>query len=133
MENITKNIVAENMLKLLASKYYPTMDISAVLSCRILLGKNAENNWTIYKLSDRSDTIFHLEKFSSPYVIINIEIDKLTPEQICMAALLCKSKSKYKALDNIKVFYTPLSNTILGDILGSFVIKNHHKKYIINI
>lgn len=103
-------------------------------SCvRFMLGKNAELNWLIYKASDQSDTIFHLNKFTSPYVIINVRIDMLTNDQIFIAALLCKSKSKHKNIPNIGIMYTSISNTFLGNKIGEFIIKNNKKKNIIKI
>ena len=98
---------------------------------RFLIGKNAEINWQIYKASDGLDTIFHLDKFPSPYVILNIPIELLTKEQINAAALLCKSKSKYKNITNIGIMYTPISNTNLGIRTGEFIIKSNRKKKII--
>ena len=97
------------------------------------VGKNAQDNWKIYHESRQTDTIFHLDKFSSPYVIVNISITDLMPEQILTAAQLCKSKSKYKNLSNIGIFYTPISNTKLGDTIGSFVVNSNHKKKLVYI
>lgn len=87
-----------------------------------ILGKSAEDNWNIYRNSELTDVIFHLDKFSSPYVIINVPINELTKEQIQMAASMCKSNSKYKNLKNLGVMYTSISNTKLGDTVGSFII-----------
>jgi len=41
------------------------------------IGKNSEENWNIYKESEKYYTIFHLYNVSSPYVITNIKMDKL--------------------------------------------------------
>lgn len=98
---------------------------------QIIVGKNAENNWKIYNESSQTDTIFHLDKFSSPYVIIKIPMIDLTNEQIRTAAELCKSKSKYKNMTNVGVLYTPIANTYLGIKVGSFIIRSNHKKNII--
>ena len=100
---------------------------------RYLIGKNAEFNWKIYKASNPYDTIFHLDKFSSPYVIVNVPIDELTNKQKQIAALLCKSKSKYKNLSSVNVLYTPISNTMLGSQVGEFIIKSNKKKNMITI
>jgi hypothetical protein len=108
-------------------------DCSEMIFPRFLVGKNAINNWEIYKASNQTDTIFHLDKFSSPYVIINIPITDLTKELIYIASILCKSKSKYKTLPNIGVLYTSISNTILGIKEGSFIINSNHKKNITTI
>lgn len=100
---------------------------------KFLLGKSAENNWQIYKLSDQCDTVFHLDKFSSPYVIVNKELTSLTKEQIHIAAQLCKNGSKYRDVPNIAIMYTPISNTFLGEKLGSFIIRSNHKVNIVKI
>ena len=122
------------------------------LDINLLVGKNASNNWEIYKLSNlglgsvaentsqvnpargnQIDTIFHLDKFPSPYVIINKPIEELSTELIIFAATVCKSKSKYKNVPNIGVLYTPISNTIIGDKVGSFIIVSNRKKHVIHI
>ena len=109
------------------------MDISSVAQARFLLGKNAESNWNIYKASEQTDTIFHVDKLSSPYVIVNVPVDDLSREQISAAAILCKSKSKHRLHHDLEILYTPISNTYLGDKLGMFIIKNNNKKKIIKI
>ncbi|XWV24780.1 hypothetical protein QJ856_gp1003 [Tupanvirus deep ocean] len=131
--NLEKNIVSMEVLQTLINQYAPAMDTSTVFTARFLLGKNSENNWEIYKASDQSDTVFHLDKFPSPYVIINVPIEKLTSQQIMVGVLLCKQKSKYKSLNNINVMYTPISNTTLGSKSGSFIINSNHKKYVVNV
>lgn len=99
----------------------------------ITIGKNAANNWEIYKSSKGSDTIFHLDKFPSPYVIINKPIDELSTPIIEFLAKLCKSKTKYKNVPNIGVLYTLVSNTTLGVKIGSFIINSNRKKNIIHV
>lgn len=99
----------------------------------LLVGKNASNNWEIYKLSNQTDTIFHLDKFPSPYVIINKPIAELSTELIQFAATICKSKTKYKNVPNIGVLYTPISNTTIGDKVGSFVVVSNRKKHVVHI
>ena len=99
----------------------------------LLVGKNAPNNWEIYKLSNQTDTIFHLDKFPSPYVIINKPMAELSTELIQFAATVCKSKSKYKNVPNVGVLYTPIYNTTMGDKIGSFVIISNRKKYLVHI
>ena len=104
------------------------IDKSNITDTRILLGKNAETNWQIYKASSQTDCIFHLDKLSSPYVIVNIPADMLTTEQIYIIGSICKSKSKHKNVPNISVMYTPISNTMLGNNVGEFIITSNRKK-----
>lgn len=100
---------------------------------KYIVGKNAQDNWKIYKESNQNDTIFHLDKFSSPYVIVNIPLSELTMDQITTAATMCKSKSKYKNIPGIGVMYTPISNTILGSKVGSFHINSNHKTKVVYV
>jgi hypothetical protein len=130
---IIKHISDPITLELLVKSFFPSMDTCSVLQARFLLGKNAESNWSIYKVSSPNDTIFHVDKLSSPYVIVNIPMDKLTKEQIYAAAILCKSKSKHKSCHNLEILYTPISNTYLGDKVGLFIIKSENKKKIIKV
>jgi len=131
---IIKSSINTNILiNIFKSHYGENADSSSIIHSRFLLGKNAEHNWDIYKASNPADTVFHLDKFPSPYVIINVPIDNLTKEQIYVAALLCKSKSKYKKMANIDILYTSISNTHLGTKSGSFIIDNNHKKLMINV
>lgn len=123
--------IADNLLIDILEEY--SIDLDDVLQVKYYVGKNAGDNWLIYKNSSQMDTVFHLDKYSSPYVIVNQSIDQLTKNQILTAAVLCKSKSKYKNLKNISVLYTPIANTKLGNKEGSFIIKNNKKKLLIKI
>jgi predicted ribosome quality control (RQC) complex YloA/Tae2 family protein len=98
-----------------------------------LIGKNAEDNWNIYRKSSQTDVLFHLDKFSSPYVIVNVSIDEITKELIMKAAQLCKGKSKYNNVPNIGVFYTSISNTKLGDKVGSLTLKSKSRRKMVNV
>ena len=100
---------------------------------KYLVGKNAVDNWKIYKESSQTDTIFHLDKFSSPYIIVNVPITDLTNEQIYTAANLCKSKTKYKNIPNLGVMYTSISNTTLGTNVGAFHITSNRKVKVVNV
>ena len=100
---------------------------------KYIIGKNSVNNWEIYRESNKNDTIFHLDKFPSPYVIVNIPILELSIAQINYAAQLCKLKSKYKNLPNLGIMYTPISNTKLGTEIGSFVVISRRKTNVIHI
>lgn len=130
---ITNHTVDQNSLQSLVQSFFSSMDVSSISKARFLLGKNADSNWSIHRASDPNDTIFHVNKLSSPYVIINIPIEKLTKEQALTAAILCKSKSKHKNSPNLEILYTPISNTRLGDVPGLFIIKSESKKKILHV
>ncbi len=93
------------------------------------VGKNAKDNWLKWKEASSTDTIFHLEKFSSPYVIVKKSIIDLSMQEITFLAQECLDHSKYKGMHSIYVFYTEKSNTTLGEEIGSFYIKSSKKKY----
>ena len=97
------------------------------------IGKNAEDNWKIYRESSQTFTIFHLDKFSSAYVIVNVLMEDLTNQQIYTAADLCKSHSKYKNVPNTGVMYTSISNTHLGNKPGAFIVNSNKKVKVVYV
>lgn len=97
----------------------------------VKIGKNAKDNWKIYSELSQNGTIFHLEKFSSPYVTIDRNINELDKQTIIFLSSLCKDHSKYRGLSNVSVLYTSKSNTKLGDRLGEFVVKSNRLKMTI--
>lgn len=130
--NISKSTVKSDVLiDLLTICLGEGIDTKSITNSRFVVGKNADHNWNLYKESGQTDTIFHLDKFSSPYVIVNVSLGDLTKEQIYAAALLCKSKSKYKTMNNVGILYTSISNTSLGPKTGSFIINSNRKKNVV--
>jgi len=96
----------------------------------MVIGSNARENWDIIKDSDLSHIWFHLNSFPSPHVIIRSSDP--SDDQVIEAAYLCKSRSKYKNLNNIKVVYTRIANLELAEEVGSVNIISKRKcKYII--
>jgi len=95
-----------------------------------IIGKSAKNNWEIFDEAKSFHTWFHLDSFSSPYVILNKE--DITKDDIIECAQACKNNSKYKNIPNIKIVYCRIDNLKKGDTIGSVFIKSHRKcKYII--
>lgn len=97
------------------------------------IGKNKEENWKIYNEAEPTHTIFHLDSLSSPYVIVPISIEELTPAVVIEASQMCKLHSKYRNYHQIKVMYTAVSNTRLGAETGSFVVISNRKVKIIKV
>jgi len=98
--------------------------------CILVCGKDAQDNWDIIRDSDPSHTWVHLKSFPSPHVIIRKP--DASPSEILDAAAMCKSRSRYKNINNIKVVYTKVDNIVLGDDIGSVVFKSNRKcNYII--
>ncbi|AYV85097.1 MAG: hypothetical protein Satyrvirus3_28 [Satyrvirus sp.] len=130
---IEKATVPKTTLEIFAKNLGLDINSSPFIGVQFLIGKSSENNWQIYKESSTNDTIFHIDKFPSAYVILNVPMDKLTNELVLVAANLCKSKSKYKNVPNIGILYTQISNTVLGSKSGSFIINSNHKKKVIYV
>ena len=91
----------------------------------IVIGKDARDNWNIVKQSDPAYTWVHLNSFPSPHVIIQSEDP--SKEDLMKAACLCKDKSKYSRLKNIKVVYTKVENLRLGSEVGVVEFKSRNK------
>ena len=115
-------------------EYFYTLntDKNKEIKLKIMIGENAEDNWKTLDLANQNDILLHLDKFSSPYVIIT-DIPKkyiVINDIIKYAAELCKEHSKYKNQDNISVMYTNIKNvTKVKDTVGSIYVK---KKQVIN-
>ena len=89
----------------------------------IVIGKNAEDNWKILAKSRQNDIIFHLDKLSSPYVIILNPPNIISSKTLYYVASLCKEHSKYNNIDRVAVIYTTVKNVSRGDVLGSLIMK----------
>ena len=95
-----------------------------------LVGENAQDNWNLLTNSKQQWIWFHLDKVSSPYVILtksikdlkNEQLEKSWKEYIVKACLLCKENSKYKN-NKIKVIYTNVKNVSKGNSVGEAIIK----------
>ena len=96
----------------------------------IVVGSDAQENWDIIRDSEPGHVWFHLNSFPSPHVIIRT--DTPSKEDIGYAARLCKSKSKYRNIRNIKVVYTRIHNLELGDKVGIVnIISKRRCKYVV--
>ena len=96
------------------------------------MGENAKDNWD---LLDKSVEInnnyiwFHLNSFSSPYVIMYSTIEELKmkyteskiQEFLNYGAKLCKENSKYNFLNDAKILYLPLKKLKKGNKLGEVI------------
>lgn len=89
------------------------------------VGKNAVDNWKLFKEASQKDWWFHLNSDSSPFVIV--KIDKLSKEDIQQAASLVKDNSKRKGKGRVKVVYTQISNLKRGSEVGEVIIKSNKK------
>lgn len=90
----------------------------------ILIGENAKDNTELVKMSDPNDIWFHLEKESSPHVILKSNFSNEIFEQEYLkqvASKLYKYKNNYN-LDN--AIYTQVKNVKLTKTPGLVVPSN---------
>ena len=90
------------------------------------VGQSAKENWELLNKADQTYIWFHLNSFSSPYVIMCSSINNLEElikvledvssinQFLFYGAKLCKENSKYKNLKDIKVMYTDIKNVSKG-------------------
>jgi hypothetical protein len=94
-----------------------------------VIGENAKDNWDIldlYKKEDDKYIWFHLNSFSSAYVIMlstikDINKSKLN-DHLHYGAELCKNNTKYRNLKNLKIIYTTLNKLSKTDTIGEVII-----------
>lgn len=94
------------------------------------IGQTAKDNWELLDTlqQENSEYIwFHLNSFSSPYVIMKSTLLEL-PDNSCndfltYGANLCKQNTKYRYLKDIKVCYTTLKKLKKGQQVGEVIIK----------
>ena len=90
------------------------------------IGENANDNWDILKKSHQNWLWFHLDNFSSPYVILaepfkNIKKNSKFKELIKFGCMLCKENSKYSN-QTVKVIWTMCKNVSFGSKPGEAII-----------
>lgn len=96
----------------------------------IQIGKNQSENDLLLKSMDEKHTWFHLSDYSSPHLIININFENLTKDQIYRIACLLKNNTKYKKESHINIDYTLRENLKLTEIPGQVVFKTSKYKTI---
>ncbi len=85
-------------------------------SC-LVVGTSARNNWDIIRESEPGHLWFHLDSFPSPHVILRS--NEPSRAEIECAASLCKSRSRYRKVRNVRVVYTRVHNLDLADEVGA--------------
>lgn len=103
-----------------------------------IIGQNAQDNWNIldlYKKENDKYIWFHLNSFSSPYVIMCSSLDNLEISEInnylYFGAELCKNNSKYRNLPNLKIIYTSLKKLTKTNKIGEVIISGKKKQITI--
>tara|TARA_B100001093_G_C26846159_1_gene1022870 strand:+ start:1516 stop:1875 length:360 start_codon:yes stop_codon:yes gene_type:complete len=118
------------------------MIINEYKNIKFNIGKDANDNWymlDIFSKINNKYIWFHLNSFSSPYVIMEFCKDdlekKYTKDEIIdilnYGSNLCKNNSKYKFLKDIKVIYTSLNKLKKTDKIGEVIISG--KKNLLSL
>lgn len=100
----------------------------------IKIGQNANENWNLIDNSEPFDLWFHLDDYPSSHVVIsqdlNSDPDIFYPNQIIsLAANYCKSNSKQKNTNKVKVIYTQIKNLTKGKEIGTVFTSD--EKYVV--
>ena len=79
----------------------------------IYVGTNAKENWDLIDKSEPDDLWFHVEDLPSAHVFVREQLSKISTEKpnypnqiISLAGDYCKTQSKYKQKDKLKIIYT---------------------------
>jgi predicted ribosome quality control (RQC) complex YloA/Tae2 family protein len=89
------------------------------------IGRNARENWQLLDSAEPFDIWFHLDKQSSPYVILQVRDTKEVPYgALVEGARLCKEYSKAKNDKSVPVIYCTVENLKKGKMLGEVITKN---------
>ena len=101
-------------------------------SIQFIIGQSAIDNWNIFKEAKAiNDNYiwFHLNSFSSPYVIMYASLDDIKNDPslnyidfLNYGANLCKQYSKYTFLKDLKIIYTSLKKLTLSETCGEVII-----------
>jgi predicted ribosome quality control (RQC) complex YloA/Tae2 family protein len=98
----------------------------------IVIGSNDTENWDVIEKSEPGHLWFHLNSFPSPHVVIRSH--EPTEFEIMEAAYLCKARSRYRNIRNIKVVYTRVHNLQLAKTVGSVdIVSKRRCRYIIPV
>lgn len=103
-----------------------------------IIGENSKDNWNaldLYKKENDQYIWFHLNSFSSAYVIMcsimsNIDKSQLN-NYLFYGAKLVKNNSRYCNYTNLKIIYTTLNKLSKTNTIGEVFISG--KKNIISV
>lgn len=93
------------------------------------IGESAEDNWAILGKANQAWWWFHLDKFSSCYVILcnSLKKDKLKRKMMKIGAQLVKANTKYKNIPKIQVLFAQCKNVKKGNVVGEAICKKYKK------
>lgn len=95
---------------------------------KIIIGKNAQENWDIIFTASSEDIWFHVDEYPSPHVILkipeNYKLKKVPKKILVQCALKCKIYSKYNNIKKLNIIYAKIKNVKKGDKIGSVTTTN---------
>jgi predicted ribosome quality control (RQC) complex YloA/Tae2 family protein len=96
------------------------------------VGENAKDNWnllqTVKKLPNGLNWIwFHLDNFSSAYVILCSTMKDAPKNAVTRGAELCKEYGKYKNIARVSVIYTEVKNVKRTEKVGQVTTSKTQK------
>jgi predicted ribosome quality control (RQC) complex YloA/Tae2 family protein len=97
----------------------------------IKIGQNATENQILLQEMNCNDSWFHLSDKSSPHLIINVDHNLLSKQQIYQIAILLKQNTKHKKENHISIDYTLRKNLKLTNTPG--LVNLIGKYYTINV
>jgi predicted ribosome quality control (RQC) complex YloA/Tae2 family protein len=87
------------------------------------IGENAKDNWDVLQNAKKDPNglnwiWFHLDHFSSAYVILCCTKKESTKQAIIRGAQLCKEHGKYRDVPKLSVIYTDVKNVKRAEKVG---------------
>lgn len=101
---------------------------------KIIVGKNAIENWKIIDDAKAEDIWFHVDNVASCHVVLHMYndfdfdcVEKFRKDLIMECARICKTKSKSRDEKKVKIIYTTIDNIKKTHPVGSVKILNLKK------
>jgi predicted ribosome quality control (RQC) complex YloA/Tae2 family protein len=92
----------------------------------ILIGKNAQGNEDIIKLSNQNDIWFHIDNISGPHIILQNNGNMIPKRYLnCIATMFQEYKNNLP--NKYIIIYTEIKNVKLTSKLGTVNISKTHK------
>jgi predicted ribosome quality control (RQC) complex YloA/Tae2 family protein len=91
---------------------------------KVLIGRNAQDNWDIISISNHDDLWFHIESNPSCHVILKTEERDIPKKVIYLCAQMCKENSKFKGCRSVAVIYSKIRDIRKGGKVGEVIVRN---------
>ena len=114
------------------------MKLNEYNNIKYYIGENAQDNWDLFEKSkeiNENYIWFHLNSFSSPYVIMYACLDEIKmniDSYLNYGANLCLENSKYEYLKDTKIIYCELKKLKKGNKVGEIIISGKKKLMKVN-